>query len=85
MFGDLQANVRTRRELATDLRGWIDRHPWMAVGAASAAGFAAAAAVTPAPGQSLGEKLSSTIEAAMSRAEEGKRRGSNGRSPGPAH
>jgi hypothetical protein len=70
VIGDLQANARTRWEQATDLRGWIDRHPWMAVGAASAAGFAAAAAVTPGPGQSLGEKLSSTIESVMPQAEE---------------
>ncbi|HWC90014.1 MAG TPA: hypothetical protein VG433_10170 [Pirellulales bacterium] len=70
VIGDLQANARTRWEQATDVRGWIDRHPWMAVGAASAAGFAAAAAVTPGPGQSLGEKLSSTIESVMPQADE---------------
>jgi hypothetical protein len=68
VIDDLQANARAGWEHATDLRGWIDSHPWIAVGAASAAGFAAAAAVTPAPGQSLGEKLSSTFEAAMSQA-----------------
>jgi len=69
VIGDLQANVRAGWEHATDVRGWIDRHPWVAVGAASAAGFAAAAAVTPASGQSLGEKLSSTVEAVMAQAE----------------
>jgi hypothetical protein len=65
VIGDFQANLRARWEQATDVHGWIDRHPWMAVGAASAAGFATAAAVTPSAGQSLRDKLSSTIEAAM--------------------
>ena len=62
---DLQANLRARWEQATDLRCWVERHPWIAVGAASAAGFTAAAVVTPAAGESLGEKLSQAVEAVM--------------------
>jgi hypothetical protein len=64
-LGDLQANLRAQWEQAADVQSWIQRHPWFAVGAASAAGFTAAAVVTPGPGESLGEKLSRAAEAFM--------------------
>ena len=43
---------------STDMRKWVEHYPWAALGAAAAAGFAAAAAVTPAHGESLQEKAS---------------------------
>jgi hypothetical protein len=64
-WSDLRANLHARWEQATDLHGWVERHPWFAVGAASAAGFTAAAVVTPSAGESLNEKLSRAVEAVM--------------------
>ncbi|RIK75745.1 MAG: hypothetical protein DCC68_20650 [Planctomycetota bacterium] len=43
---------------AKNLRRWVRRYPWPTVGAAAAAGFTAAAVVTPAKGEKLSEKLS---------------------------
>lgn len=65
VIADLKNNLQSGWEQATDVHGWIERHPWLAVGAASAAGFAAAAVVTPAPGEALGEKLSGVVRSAM--------------------
>jgi hypothetical protein len=42
---------------SADLREWVKYYPWASIGAAAAAGFAAAAAVTPAQGESVKEKL----------------------------
>jgi hypothetical protein len=41
-----------------DLRQWVKHYPWASLGAALAAGFSAAAVVTPAPGESVTDKLS---------------------------
>jgi hypothetical protein len=43
---------------AGDLRKWTQRYPWAAVGTAAVVGFAAAAAVTPAPGETFFDHLS---------------------------
>jgi hypothetical protein len=42
---------------SADLRQWVKYYPWASLGAAAAAGFAAAAAVTPAQGESFKDKL----------------------------
>jgi hypothetical protein len=52
------ADLKTGLITSADLRRWVTHYPWAAVGAATVAGFAAGAAVTPAPGESIGEKLS---------------------------
>jgi hypothetical protein len=52
--GDLRNGLAS----SADLRAWVRRYPWAAVGAAAVTGFAAATAITPAPGESLQEKLS---------------------------
>lgn len=41
-----------------DPRPLVQKHPWASMGAAIAAGFVAAAVVTPAKGESLSEKIS---------------------------
>jgi hypothetical protein len=53
--------LRNGMASSADLRAWARRYPWAAVGAASVAGFAAGTAVTPAPGQSLQEKLQENL------------------------
>jgi hypothetical protein len=52
------ADLKNGLTTSADLRLWVKRYPWAALGAATVAGFAAGAAVTPAPGQSIREKLS---------------------------
>jgi hypothetical protein len=42
---------------SADLRRWVKRYPWAVLGAAAATGFATAAAVTPARGESIKDKL----------------------------
>ena len=42
---------------SADLRQWVKCYPWASLGAATAAGFAAAAAVTPAKGESINDKI----------------------------
>jgi hypothetical protein len=51
------ADLKSSAASSTDMRKWVQHYPWAAVGAAVAAGFAAAAAVTPAPGESISDKL----------------------------
>ena len=43
---------------SADIRQWVKYYPWASLGAATAAGFAAAAAVTPAKGESINDKIS---------------------------
>ena len=58
-----EAVTRTLEELkeslktAADIQLWTRQHPWVAVGVAAAAGFAAATAVTPSPAAEVQEKL----------------------------
>jgi hypothetical protein len=52
-LADLKSGVAN----STDLRKWVQHYPWAALAAALATGFAAAAAVTPAPGESVSDKL----------------------------
>jgi hypothetical protein len=42
---------------SADVRQWVKHYPWASLGAATAAGFAAAAAVTPAKGESINDKI----------------------------
>jgi hypothetical protein len=42
---------------SADLRQWVKYYPWASLAAAAAAGFAAAAAVTPAQGETFKDKL----------------------------
>ena len=42
---------------SADLRQWVKCYPWASLGAATAAGFAAAAAVTPAKGETINDKI----------------------------
>jgi hypothetical protein len=44
-----------------DLKGLLSQHPWVTMGAAAAAGFLAASAVTPSRDQSLVERLKSLM------------------------
>jgi hypothetical protein len=60
------ADLKIGLKSSADLRLWVKHYPWAALGAATVAGFAAAAAVTPAKGESIGEKLSQLKEAAKS-------------------
>ena len=60
------ADLKNGLKTSADLRLWVKHYPWAALGAATVAGFAAAAALTPAKGESIGEKLSSLKEAAKS-------------------
>jgi hypothetical protein len=46
---------------AADPRPYVERYPWISMGAAIAAGFVAATAVTPARGQAVGQRLSSLV------------------------
>jgi hypothetical protein len=43
---------------SADLRAWVKRYPWAALGTAAAAGFAAGTAVTPLPRRTLEKQLS---------------------------
>jgi hypothetical protein len=52
-LADLKSGVAN----STDLRQWVQHYPWAALGAAVVTGFAAAAAVTPGPGESIKDKL----------------------------
>lgn len=51
---ELQAALRR----SADVRAWVERYPWWAVGAAAVAGLAAAVVVAPRRGESLGDGLS---------------------------
>jgi hypothetical protein len=55
---------------SADLRQWVKYYPWASLGAAAAAGFAAAAAVTPAQGESLKDKLARLKPAVQPNSEE---------------
>jgi hypothetical protein len=46
---------------SADLRQWVKHYPLASIGAAAATGFAAAAAVTPAQGESITDKLSRLV------------------------
>ena len=52
-LGEIGQNVDQAWRQATDVRGLIERHPWLALGAAAAVGFAGArilrAGLSPAP------------------------------------
>ena len=50
---ELKESLKT----AADIQLWTRQHPWVAVGVAAAAGFAAATAVTPSPAAEVQEKL----------------------------
>lgn len=45
------------REIAQS-KQWVEKHPWLSVGVAAFSGFVVAKAVTPAKGESVGDKLS---------------------------
>jgi hypothetical protein len=51
------AELKLGLTTSADLRQWVKYYPWASLGAAAAAGFAAATAVTPAQGESVKEKL----------------------------
>jgi hypothetical protein len=52
------ADLKSGLTSSADLRLWVKHYPWAALGAATVAGFAAAATITPAPGESVSDKLS---------------------------
>jgi len=54
-----------------DLRQWVKHYPWASLGAAVATGFAAAAAVTPAQGESITDKLSRLVPESQSTKSDG--------------
>jgi hypothetical protein len=56
----LKAGLKT----SADLRLWVRQYPWAVLGAATVTGFAAAAAITPAKGESVAEKFSRLKESA---------------------
>jgi hypothetical protein len=58
------ADLRNGVKSSADLRLWVKHYPWAAMGAAAVAGFAAATAVTPAKGETVGEKLSRLAKSA---------------------
>ena len=51
------SDARTALKQSADLRAWTEKYPWWSVGAAAAAGLAAAVLVTPRRGESLGDRL----------------------------
>jgi hypothetical protein len=46
-LGEFGQNLDQAWREATDVRGWIERHPWLALGAAAAAGYAAGMTLAP--------------------------------------
>ena len=71
-LGHALADLKSGLSTSADLRLWVKHYPWAALGAAAAAGFAAGAVVTPAPGESLTDKLSKLKpNGRQTRAEEG--------------
>ena len=60
------ADLKNGLKTTADLRLWVKHYPCAALGAATVAGFAAAAAVTPAKGETIGEKFAHLKEAAKS-------------------
>jgi hypothetical protein len=61
------ALIRTTEELkenlcaTADLTKWVKQYPWAALGVATVTGFTVAAVVTPQPGQTFSDKLSSLL------------------------
>jgi ElaB/YqjD/DUF883 family membrane-anchored ribosome-binding protein len=51
------SDAQTALKQAADVRAWTEKYPWWSVGAAAAAGLAAAVIVTPRRGESLGDRL----------------------------
>jgi len=51
------SDAQTALKQAADVRAWTEKYPWWSVGAAAAAGLAAAVVVTPRRGESLGDRL----------------------------
>jgi hypothetical protein len=52
------AGLKSGVASSADLRAWVKRYPWAALGTAVVAGFAAGTAVAPARNESLQEKIS---------------------------
>ena len=51
------SDLQTALKQSADIRAWTEKYPWWSVGAAAAAGLAAAVAITPRRGESLGDRL----------------------------
>ncbi|MHB1033303.1 MAG: hypothetical protein ACYC0Y_01545 [Pirellulales bacterium] len=59
-FGDAIDDLKARLRNVADVRAWTQRHPWIALGAAAAAGFAAATGVSAVSHEGTPEKRSPT-------------------------
>lgn len=60
MFAALD-DIKADLAQAADPRLWAREHPWLTLGVAAAAGFAAAAAVTPRRGESMHARMASLV------------------------
>jgi hypothetical protein len=69
------AQLRLGVANSADLRQWVKHYPWASLGAAVAAGFAAAAAIAPAKDESVTDKLSRLVPDEHSDANDGCSRG----------
>lgn len=85
-LGDLQRDLLNVWDNATDVRSWVDAHPWLALGAASAAGFVTAAVLTPAANESAVHKWSRVARGMMGSDGESERaEAPRAAAPPPAH
>lgn len=62
-MGRVADQIKALAREAADPRPYVEQYPWISMGAAAVVGFLAGTMVTPARGQSLGERLSSLMPA----------------------